>query len=44
MKLWSEYKLLEMLKSAGFTSNNIQIFWRNHLFIGLVAFKHVTYK
>jgi tRNA (cmo5U34)-methyltransferase len=44
MKLWSEYKLLEMLKSVGFTSNNIQIFWRNHLFIGLVAFKQVNYK
>lgn len=44
MKLWSEYKLIEMLKSVGFTSNNIQIFWRNHLFIGIVAFKQAKYK
>ena len=28
MHLWSEYKLFEMLRAAGFVANNMQLFWR----------------
>ena len=44
MKLWSEYKIFEMLRSAGFVTANAQIFWRNHLFIGIIAMKPATYR
>lgn len=44
MHLWSEYKLFEMLRAAGFTSNNLQLFWRNHLFIGILAWKQARYR
>jgi tRNA (cmo5U34)-methyltransferase len=44
MHLWSEYKLFEMLRSAGFKSINLQLFWRNHLFIGILAMKSAKYR
>ena len=44
MHLWSEYKLFEMLRSAGFKSINMQLFWRNHLFIGILAMKSAKYR
>jgi tRNA (cmo5U34)-methyltransferase len=44
MKLWSEYKIFEMLRAAGFITANAQIFWRNHLFIGIIAMKPATYR
>jgi tRNA (cmo5U34)-methyltransferase len=44
MKLWSEYKIFEMLQSAGFRSSNVQLFWRNHLFIGILAFKPAPFR
>lgn len=44
MKLWSEYKIFEMLQAAGFRSSNVQLFWRNHLFVGIVAFKPAPYR
>jgi len=44
MRLWSEYKLFEMLRAAGFSSNNLQLFWRNHLFVGILAWKQPTYR
>jgi tRNA (cmo5U34)-methyltransferase len=44
MKLWSEYKLIEMLRSSGFNLNYLQIFWRNHNFIGIIAVKAATYR
>ena len=39
MHLWSEYKIFEMLRAAGFVANNMQLFWRNHLFIAVLAWK-----
>lgn len=44
MKLWSEYKIFEMLRSAGFAGINLQLFWRNHLFVGIVAAKAAQYR
>jgi hypothetical protein len=44
MHLWSEYKLFEMLRAAGFVANNMQLFWRNHLFIGVLAWKPANYR
>ena len=44
MHLWSEFKLFEMLRSAGFTSAHTQLFWRNHLFVGIVAMKPARYR
>jgi len=44
MHLWSEFKLFEMLRSAGFSSSYTQLFWRNHLFIGIVAMKPANYR
>lgn len=44
MHLWSEFKIFEMLRSAGFKPNNMQLFWRNHLFVGIVAMKQAAYK
>jgi len=44
MHLWSEYKLFEMLRAAGFASNNLQLFWRNHSFIGILAWKQARYR
>ena len=44
MRLWSEFKIFEMLRSAGFKPNNMQLFWRNHLFIGIIAMKQAAYK
>lgn len=44
MHLWSEYKIFEMLRAAGFASNNLQLFWRNHLFIGVLAWKQARYR
>jgi tRNA (cmo5U34)-methyltransferase len=44
MKLWSEYKIFEMLRSAGFAGVNLQLFWRNHLFIGIIASKAAQYR
>lgn len=44
MHLWSEYKIFEMLRSAGFASNNLQLFWRNHLFIGVLAWKQARFR
>ena len=44
MHLWSEYKLFEMLRSAGFAGINMQLFWRNHLFVGILAFKPAKYR
>ena len=44
MRLWSEYKIFEMLRSAGFKSINMQLFWRNHLFIGIMAMKSARYR
>ena len=39
MHLWSEYRILQTLRSVGFATNNLQSFWRNHLFIGVLAWK-----
>lgn len=44
MKLWSEFKLFEMLRAAGFASSHTQLFWRNHLFVGIVAMKPASYR
>lgn len=44
MHLWSEFKLFEMLRSAGFTSAYTQLFWRNHLFIGIIATKPAPFR
>jgi tRNA (cmo5U34)-methyltransferase len=44
MRLWSEFKIFEMLRSAGFKSVNTQLFWRNHLFVGILAMKSVRYR
>lgn len=44
MHLWSEYKLFEMLRAAGFVANNMQLFWRNHLFIAVLAWKPANYR
>lgn len=44
MHLWSEFKLFEMLRSAGFVSTYTQLFWRNHLFIAIVASKPAPYR
>jgi tRNA (cmo5U34)-methyltransferase len=44
MHLWSEYKLFEMLRAAGFVASNMQLFWRNHLFIGILAWKPPNYR
>jgi tRNA (cmo5U34)-methyltransferase len=44
MHLWSEFKIFEMLRSAGFKSVNTQLFWRNHLFIGILAMKPARYR
>ena len=44
MHLWSEFKLFEMLRLAGFSSSYTQLFWRNHLFIGIVAMKPANYR
>ena len=44
MHLWSEYKLFEMLRAAGFVADNMQLFWRNHLFIGVLAWKPANYR
>lgn len=44
MHLWSEYKIFEMLRAAGFASNNLQLFWRNHSFIGILAWKQARYR
>lgn len=42
--LWSEYKIFEMLRAAGFVANNMQLFWRNHLFIAVLAWKPASYR
>lgn len=44
MRLWSEFKIFEMLRSAGFKPNNMQLFWRNHLFVGIIAMKQAAYR
>jgi tRNA (cmo5U34)-methyltransferase len=44
MHLWSEFKLFEMLRSAGFVSSYTQLFWRNHLFVGIIAMKPARYR
>lgn len=44
MHLWSEYKIFEMLRAAGFVASNMQLFWRNHLFIGILAWKPPNYR
>ncbi len=44
MHLWSEFKIFEMLRAAGFVANNMQLFWRNHLFIGVLAWKPADYR
>ena len=44
MHLWSEYKIFEMLRAAGFVAGNTQLFWRNHLFIGVLAWKPANYR
>ena len=36
--------MFEMLRSAGFKPNNMQLFWRNHLFIGIIAMKQAAYR
>ena len=44
MKLWSEYKLFEMLRSVGFNMNYAQLFWRNHNFVAILAVKAAQYR
>lgn len=44
MHLWSEFKIFEMLRAAGFVAINMQLFWRNHLFIAILAWKPATYR
>jgi hypothetical protein len=44
MKPWSEFKNFEMLRSAGFVSINTQLFWRRHLFLGIVAYKPAPFR
>jgi len=44
MKPWTEYKIFEMLRSVGFTSSNLQLFWRNHLFVGILAYKPAKFR
>ena len=44
MRLWSEFKIFEALRSAGFKSIHTQLFWRNHLFIGILAMKPAKYR
>ncbi len=40
----SEFKIFEMLRSAGFKPNDMQLFWRNHLFLGVLAMKSASYR
>ena len=44
MKPWSEWKLFEMIRAAGFVSTNTQLFWRNHLFVGILAYKPAKFR
>ena len=44
MHPWSEYKIFEMLRAAGFVASNTQLFWRNHLFIAVLAWKPAAYR
>jgi len=43
LKPWTEAKTAELLKEVGFSDRNIQVFWRNHLFAGILAIKNVSY-
>ena len=42
LKLWTEVQIVESLENAGFHRDNIQAFWRNHLFAGFLAIKQVN--
>jgi tRNA (cmo5U34)-methyltransferase len=44
MHLWSEFKLFEMLRAVGFAPAHTQLFWRNHLFVGILAMKSARYR
>ncbi|OAI45009.1 hypothetical protein AYO43_08605 [Nitrospira sp. SCGC AG-212-E16] len=44
MHLWTEHKLFQMLLAAGFEPDNTQLFWRNHLFVGIIAWKQGSYR
>ncbi len=44
MKPWSEYKLFEMLRAAGFVTSNMQLFWRNFSFLGIMAMKPAPFR
>lgn len=39
MKLWSEEQIVRTLEAVGFRPSHIQVFWRNHLFLGILAIK-----
>jgi tRNA (cmo5U34)-methyltransferase len=43
MKLWSEAQTVALLEEIGFPAQNIQVFWRNHLFVGILAIKGVAF-
>jgi tRNA (cmo5U34)-methyltransferase len=42
LKLWSEAQIVASLEKAGFHSDHIQVFWRNHLFAGFLAIKQAA--
>ncbi len=39
MKLWTEEQIVSSLTTAGFTTGNVQCFWRNHNFAAFIALK-----
>ncbi len=39
LKLWTEPQIVASLQKVGFHPDNIQVFWRNHLFAGFLAIK-----
>jgi tRNA (cmo5U34)-methyltransferase len=39
MKLWSEQQIIDSMVTAGFASEKIQCFWRNHNFTAIIALK-----
>lgn len=41
MKLWNEAQIINILVSVGFLPENIQVFWRSHLFVGIIAVKGI---
>jgi tRNA (cmo5U34)-methyltransferase len=39
MKLWSEQQIVDSIAAAGFATEKVQSFWRNHNFTAIIALK-----